>query len=284
MGSTKKKYLKAKKGSLLNLGVVLFSLVAAVFLVQRREATYSLQSQAKQPKCQAVPAGSYEASVSGKAEIPWKIECGTAFKKKGSLSFDGVVPLGIQSLPEIKKGDDFRASKSLSELCGPVGIFTDNSLCGYCGGILNCDKTEVSLELKASKLECSLPTYILTEEGRGEIVGAGSYQGGTCGLTGKGKGSFSVTLKKQGDVCEQVITFAHLPGSSQCQQFPTPCDVPAGWILGCPTSPSPTPISCPSKPPCINGHLIIGDPGPTPGKCPLYSCVPETTPSPPPKP
>lgn len=35
-----------------------------------------------------------------------------------------------------------------------------------------------------------------------------------------------------GGACAQVITFARAPEpGSQCQAFPTPCDVPDGWIV-----------------------------------------------------
>lgn len=34
--------------------------------------------------------------------------------------------------------------------------------------------------------------------------------------------------------CIQVITLAHDPASGTCKQFSTPCDLPAGWIPGCP--------------------------------------------------
>lgn len=36
-----------------------------------------------------------------------------------------------------------------------------------------------------------------------------------------------------GQICVQVVTPAYDPATKVCKQFPTPCDVPAGWIRGC---------------------------------------------------
>lgn len=37
-------------------------------------------------------------------------------------------------------------------------------------------------------------------------------------------------------VCIQVITPAHNPETKECRKFSTPCDVPPGWVQGCPNS------------------------------------------------
>ena len=37
------------------------------------------------------------------------------------------------------------------------------------------------------------------------------------------------------EYCIQVITPAHDPATGACKQFSTPCDVPQGWIKGCPS-------------------------------------------------
>lgn len=31
--------------------------------------------------------------------------------------------------------------------------------------------------------------------------------------------------------CQQVITFAAPEEGAECQAFPTPCDVPEGWVV-----------------------------------------------------
>ncbi|HEX2252970.1 MAG TPA: hypothetical protein VHQ65_06865 [Thermoanaerobaculia bacterium] len=35
--------------------------------------------------------------------------------------------------------------------------------------------------------------------------------------------------EKQPGGCIQVIVWARNPGSGECKQYPTPCDVPSGW-------------------------------------------------------
>lgn len=40
------------------------------------------------------------------------------------------------------------------------------------------------------------------------------------------------------EVCIQVITPAQDPASGACKEFPTPCDVPPGWVRGCTTNTS----------------------------------------------
>jgi hypothetical protein len=41
-----------------------------------------------------------------------------------------------------------------------------------------------------------------------------------------------------GDIyCIQVITSAQNPETGECREFPTPCDVPPGWVGGCPVEP-----------------------------------------------
>jgi len=35
--------------------------------------------------------------------------------------------------------------------------------------------------------------------------------------------------KQGGGFCIQVITYGQNPGTGECQQFATPCDVPNGW-------------------------------------------------------
>lgn len=34
-----------------------------------------------------------------------------------------------------------------------------------------------------------------------------------------------------GGACQQVITFAAPEEGAECQAFPTPCDVPDGWVV-----------------------------------------------------
>lgn len=36
-----------------------------------------------------------------------------------------------------------------------------------------------------------------------------------------------------GTLCAQVITPAHNPETGECREFPTPCEVPSEWALGC---------------------------------------------------
>ena len=38
------------------------------------------------------------------------------------------------------------------------------------------------------------------------------------------------SLTEAGTVCAQVITPAVNPLTGECREFPTPCDVPRGWI------------------------------------------------------
>lgn len=47
-------------------------------------------------------------------------------------------------------------------------------------------------------------------------------------------------------LCAQVITPAFNPNTKECREFPTPCDVPKGWVeawQGCPPSKAPSKTS-----------------------------------------
>lgn len=50
------------------------------------------------------------------------------------------------------------------------------------------------------------------------------------------RADFNVTTDQGGSACPQVITRARNPITNVCIDFPTPCDVPAGWPLGCSTT------------------------------------------------
>jgi hypothetical protein len=41
----------------------------------------------------------------------------------------------------------------------------------------------------------------------------------------------SVTPASARPNCIQVIAYGTNPKTGECRQFPTPCDVPAGWII-----------------------------------------------------
>lgn len=34
--------------------------------------------------------------------------------------------------------------------------------------------------------------------------------------------------------CIDIMVFAHNPETGECREFPNPCSVPSGWVLGCP--------------------------------------------------
>lgn len=64
------------------------------------------------------------------------------------------------------------------------------------------------------------------------------------------KNPISAPIPTPGSACIQVVTPAKNSTTGECREFPTPCDVPAGWkkVDSCgPTPmprPSPTPLSC----------------------------------------
>lgn len=43
------------------------------------------------------------------------------------------------------------------------------------------------------------------------------------------RNSTKVSSPSNGRVCIQVITPARNPGTGECKEFPTPCDVPKDW-------------------------------------------------------
>jgi len=81
--------------------------------------------------------------------------------------------------------------------------------------------------------------------------------------------------------CPQIITYAKDPTTGVCQQFPTPCDVPPGWIVvpSCeevsPT-PTPTPIEVPV---CSLTFTLSTKPTSTPTPVPTTT-QPTNTPTP----
>lgn len=81
--------------------------------------------------------------------------------------------------------------------------------------------------------------------------------------------SESETVNTQSDFCAQVITYACMDTDpSVCQEFATPCDVPADWTVTSAPSPSPTPDPSPSP-----------TPSPTPSPSPSPSPTPSPTPT-----
>ena len=50
-----------------------------------------------------------------------------------------------------------------------------------------------------------------------------------------------------GPICAQVITPAQNPETGECREFPTPCDVPEGWVIV---------DSCPSVDTDLTGNLV----------------------------
>ncbi|MDP3918198.1 MAG: hypothetical protein Q8Q30_03430 [Candidatus Woesebacteria bacterium] len=62
--------------------------------------------------------------------------------------------------------------------------------------------------------------------------------------------SFTISLATEPPVCIQVITPAKNPKTGECKEFPTPCDVPAGWekVNKCST-PKPTATATPTATP-----------------------------------
>lgn len=77
-------------------------------------------------------------------------------------------------------------------------------------------------------------------------------------------------FKIEGEViCVSVITPAKDPKSGVCKEFPTPCEVPDGWVKV-----NSCQAQCPEPPKC-DGQLIYGDPKrDDPNRCPSYVCKP----------
>ncbi|MBI2134258.1 hypothetical protein HYU11_06300, partial [Candidatus Woesearchaeota archaeon] len=42
--------------------------------------------------------------------------------------------------------------------------------------------------------------------------------------------TYSHEINEKGKICTQVITNARNPYNGECKEFPTPCDVPEGWV------------------------------------------------------
>ncbi len=42
---------------------------------------------------------------------------------------------------------------------------------------------------------------------------------------------FEQEVEAKDKQCIQLITYAKNPAFNQCKEFPTPCEVPYGWIL-----------------------------------------------------
>lgn len=86
--------------------------------------------------------------------------------------------------------------------------------------------------------------------------------------------------------CAQVITPAENPSTGECQEFPTPCDVPTGWTVvdACedepePTpTPTPTPTGSPTPTPTPTPTIIASAPTPTPTPEPEQPVLPNTLP------
>ncbi len=80
--------------------------------------------------------------------------------------------------------------------------------------------------------------------------------------------TISITEKPE-EVCVQVITPAKDPKTGECKEFPTPCDVPEGWVKvdKCEAPPP----SCEPRPACLDATPPCLMPEPPGGWCPPSS-------------
>lgn len=74
---------------------------------------------------------------------------------------------------------------------------------------------------------------------------------------------FTISTATPPPICIQVITPAQNPKTGECRNFPTPCDVPAGWkiVAKCPT---PTPTITPTA---TATPVVTGQPNSCGGTC-----------------
>jgi len=219
------------------LAIAVLGILSGIFLINK--PTF-LNSFAKNPTVIAacsVPKGVYQTTVNGDGVLDWKIRCKGGLNKNGTLKLAESVSLGKMVLPQrVSKGDKIQGSISLSQFCKPVSAQDYKNLCSVCK-IINCDNIKVAVNIVAEDLICNTPRYNIS--GNGEVSLSAEnvpYLVGTntCSLYGSAKGKFKADLraskKTEPEICIQVITRACDSNTKKCQDFPTPCDIPDGWL------------------------------------------------------
>lgn len=112
-------------------------------------------------------------------------------------------------------------------------------------------------------LECVKSTFgsdFLERVGSGEVgnlqeqirVCFGKINSGDGFLSEPAPVPFPNPISPEPVLCIQVITPAHNPETKECRKFSTPCDVPPGWVQGCPNLISPETVTEPIE----GGNLL----------------------------